>query len=434
MNDADVLRGADWLNLPDDQLDFGPLAKGHPGRAVPGLLDGRRNILDEDFPLPLCVIDRSAIEHNVRLMAELTDWAGVRLCPHGKTTMSPQLLALQLRAGAWGITAATSGHVQIYRAHGISRILLANQLVGAANIRSVLDELREDPDFDFYCLVDSVASLDILVDALRAAPIGRPLQVLLDVGIEGGRTGVRSLAQAMEVARAVRAAGPDVALRGVECFEGLVGRNAPAGEVGRHLRMLKEITEAFERERLFDGDDVIVTAGGSAWYDLVIDHLRPFLPQDRFTLVLRSGCYVTHDDIEYDLRVEAIRSRGLLPDDLIGFKPALELWAYVQSLPEPGSAILAFGKRDASYDIDLPLPKAWFRPGDHSAPVPLEGCAISRLNDQHAYMQMPPGCPVAIGDMIMLGISHPCTTFDKWRHLLVRDDGYRVIGAVRTFF
>jgi D-serine dehydratase len=118
-----------------------------------------------------------------------------------------------------------------------------------------------------------------------------------------------------------------------------------------------------------------------------------------------------------------------------GLQPALQLCAYLQSLPEPGLGIAGFGKRDASHDVHLPTPLWWFRPGLHTAPQPLPGAlAVTAMNDQHAYLRLPPEHELQVGDVLGFGISHPCTTFDKWSVLYEVDDGYNVVGAVKTYF
>jgi len=120
-------------------------------------------------------------------------------------------------------------------------------------------------------------------------------------------------------------------------------------------------------------------------------------------------------------------------------RPALEVWSMVQSRPEPDLAILTMGKRDASYDIDLPFPVKTHRPGDTSQPFDLPaGCKIEKMNDQHAYLRLPKDSAICaslqVGDLVACGISHPCTTFDKWPVILVVDDAYQVQSAVNTFF
>ena len=113
-------------------------------------------------------------------------------------------------------------------------------------------------------------------------------------------------------------------------------------------------------------------------------------------------------------------------------EPALELWAHVLSRPEQGLALACAGRRDVGFDADLPVPLRFRRPGGQL--VPAAGSRVSDLNDQHAYLALAPGTDLAPGDLVCLGVSHPCTTFDKWRVIPVVDDGYHVIDAVHTFF
>lgn len=193
------------------------------GRPLSALGSMKLSLLGSDLPLPVAVLKESALAHNAAWMRSFTERAGVSLCPHGKTTMAPQLFQRQLDNGAWGITAATAAHVRTYRRFGVPRIILANQLVGRANIALIFDELAADPEFDFYLLVDSLSGLADLQRAILKRPLPRPVQVLLEVGTTGGRTGVRTLEQGLQLGRAIRDAAPAIALRGIETFEGVFG-------------------------------------------------------------------------------------------------------------------------------------------------------------------------------------------------------------------
>jgi D-serine dehydratase len=415
--------------------------KGMPGGIAPfplGRVAERKwNVLREDLPLPLAVLKERALAHNSAWMRRFLDLSGAMISPHGKTTMSPQLFARQLADGAWAMTVATVHQLQVARDFGIGRVVLANQLVGRQAIRYVLDELKRDPDFDFYCLVDSPTNVAQLAAAARATAAGRPLQVLLEGGFPGGRTGVRDRAAALTVANAVANAAPFLALRGVEGFEGLFhGADADetANEVSRFLGFLIEITIDCQRCGLFAPGPLILSAGGSAFYDLVVQQFNAAgIDRDRLVLT-RSGCYLTHDSVLYRDADAALRRRTPQADDLgAGLMPALEVWAYVQSRPEPQKALLTMGKRDVSYD-ELPVPLFWCRPGMAAPQTMPASHVVSGLNDQHCHMAIPADSPLSVGDMVGFGISHPCLTFDKWQVICLVDDDYTVTGAVKTFF
>ena len=417
--------------------------KGIPGGtpAIPLSQVGaqRWNVLREDLPLPLAVLKQSALDQNSRWMKRFLSLSGASIAPHGKTTMSPQLFQRQLGDGAWGITVATVGQLQVCREYGVPRVLFANQLVGEQAIRYVLDELHRDSEFDFYCLVDSIDGARLLADAAREHPLERPVQVLLEGGYPGGRTGCRDLPTALGVAREVKAAEPYLALRGVEGFEGLISGSSPdevREKVAAFLAFLEEIAEVSEAEGLFSLGEIIVTAGGSAFYDMVTERFTRRDTGRAVRVVTRSGCYLTHDSRMYEDAFRNLLARSAEARNLgDGLRPALEVWAYVQSRPEPRRAILTMGKRDCSFDAGLPVPLVWSRPSQPGGPRALgPGYAITQLNDQHAFLDLPADSELRVGDMIGSGISHPCTTFDRWQLIPVVNDEYEVVSAIRTFF
>jgi D-serine dehydratase len=418
--------------------------KGYPPEAAAtrlGEIGGRGwNLLQRDLPFPVAVLKTSALDHNSAWMNRFRREHNVDLCPHGKTTMSPHLFRRQLADGAWGITVATAQQLLIARRYGVGRIVMANQLIDPQGLRYVLAEMKRDPGFDFYSLVDSPAGVVLLQEAARQANVGRPLQVLLEGGIPGGRTGCRDLEAAAAVAAAVRAAAPLLALRGVEGFEGIIEAATPddrASKVRIFLDFLGAIVRRGIAEQWFAAGEILVTAGGSAEFDLVAENWRRGDFDVPIRIVLRSGCYLTHDSGMYEDRFHDIAARAIASDELIadGPRAALEVWALVQSMPEPGLALVTMGKRDVSFDSGLPKPIAWFSPGRMTSPEPMPvGYSISKLNDQHGYLKCPTDSPLQIDDMVAFGVSHPCTTFDRWQLIHLVDDHYAVTGAIRTFF
>jgi D-serine dehydratase len=391
------------------------------------------NILAGEVPLPVCVLQQAALAHNRATMREFTARMGVKLAPHGKTTMAPQLMQEQLADGAWGITAATPAHLFAYRSVGIARILYASQLVDPVAIDFVLEELARDEHFEFVCLVDSVATIDILAAALSARRLARPLDVLIELGIPGGRTGVRRVEDAVILARHLRERAPLLRLRGLEAFEGIVGQ--PSAEathaVEKLLQNVVDTLTLLRNEALLTLPQPIISVGGSAFFGMVADRLRSGAPAAE--IILRSGCYITNDHGMYEQAQRAEAGRGQLILSA-PFQPALEVWAYVQSRPEPGLAILTVGKRDISYDIEMPIPIKWSRRGSRTVEMLGTGCKIASLNDQHARLLLPDQHPVAVGDRVGLGCSHPCTTFDKWKYIYRVDDHYTVTDLIATLF
>jgi D-serine dehydratase len=431
------------------QIEATPIddrVKGMPGGLTPTALGeiGRQgwNLLREDLPLPLAVIRERTLTHNGDWMRRFLARSGAVIAPHGKTTMSPQLFKRQIDDGAWGITIGSVQQLQAIRHAGVGRVVMANQLLGKRAIRYVLEELARDPDFDFYALADSEANVAQLAAAAREAKIGRPLQLLVEGGLVGGRTGARDLKTALAVARAIKAAEPYLALRGVEGYEGIARGTDDAdteSKVRHFLDFLAEIAFACAREKLFATGPVLLTAGGSTFYDLVAARFRAADLDQGFVALTRSGCYLTHDSGSYKDRFAALRRRMPEVDELgSGLEPALEVWAYVQSRPEPGKAILTMGRRDVGFDSRLPQPEKWFHPTPDASARDVKSMApdhvVVNLNDQHCWMEIPSTSPLQVGDMVGFGISHPCTTFDKWQVICVVNENYDIVSAIRTFF
>jgi len=411
--------------------------KGFPPAAVPCRLDEIRarrwNILAGDLPFPIAVLRDSALRHNVAWMQDFARQHGVDIAPHGKTTMSPELYRRQLDAGAWGISFATVYQLAVGAEAGVTRALIANQVVCNADLDGLAALLREYPALRVWFLVDSVAQVRLIEAWQKRRQNAAVFDCLLEIGIAGKRTGCRTLDEALSVAAAVHAS-PALRLGGVECYEGSVASGDSTHdrrEVDALMRRVVEVAEGCDRAGWFADDEVLITAGGSALFDLVTDGLKPRLSRS-VRGILRSGCYVTHDHGSYMNLLHKVEERQHLASSL---RPAVEVWAMVQSRPEPGLVILTCGKRDISYDLDLPMALFHHVPGQASPRAVPNAWKLTALNDQHAYLRFPEADPgPAVGDLIGLGISHPCTTFDKWRWLPVVDDAYDVIDAVTTRF
>ena len=392
------------------------------------------NVLDGDLPLPLAVIRQKALRHNLQWMQEFATERGIQMAPHGKTSMSPQLFALQLAAGAWGMTFATVTQLRIGVASGARNGLIANQVFSPIDLQGIDNLKRMNTGLRVVFLVDSAEQLALIEAWHQNNPGAAAFDVLLEMGVPGGRTGCRSHEQALALAGLLHQSDA-VQLVGIECYEGLAATGqslhdqAYAAEL---MARVQAIALACDAQGLFEGHEVLMSAGGSAIFDLVANHLKPQLSRPVRGL-LRSGCYVTHDQGNYKRMMHAVASRLGCGD---GLHAALEVWAAVQSRPEPGLAILAVGKRDISYDQEMPSTLAFCKRGTRALhPAPADW-RITGLNDQHAYLRWTDTQheTLQVGDLVGLGISHPCTTFDKWRWMPLVDEHYAVLDAIVTCF
>lgn len=404
---------------------LGPQHKSFPpsswGSTIEEFLAGGRDL--SEFATPLLTLDRDALDHNVHRMFSWCSERGLDIAPHGKTTMAPAMWRELTDAGAWAITLATPWQAQVGIAHGLGRVLIANEVVDPVGLAWIDEHLRDpDASAQILCWADSVTAVEVMAAVLGQD--GPPLDVLVELGRGGGRTGARSVEDGVRVAEAIVAA-PRLRLAGVGGYEGALAGDRESGSVAiitDYCRELARLARTLHETGAFEVDRPVVTAAGSAYFDLVAEELDVLVPE--FRVVLRSGAFQIHDDGHY------LRLSGFAGTDqpLI---PAMHGWARVLSRPEPGLALLDAGRRDLPYDQALPIPL-----DDDGAARP--GWEVTRLNDQHMFLRLPPEADLAIGDVLRFGLSHPCTAFDKWRLVPIIDDAGadrpRVIDAVQTHF
>ncbi|MFI5954323.1 amino acid deaminase [Cryptosporangium sp. NPDC051539] len=377
------------------------------------------------LPTPLVTLDAGALSNNRAALAQWAERTGVDLAPHGKTTMAPSLWRSQLDDGAWGITVATPWQLAFALSEGVPCVLAAYPVL----VPDVLRLLGAPRTARVLVWADGVDVVEAM--APHVADAAQPIDVLVDLGAPGGRTGARSIEAALDTARAVSTT-KGLRLAGTAGYEGALAHDAsPASleTVRGYLSQLAALHTALRREH--DGE-LILTAGGSAYFDVVAEVLAPLHDPPRTRVVVRSGAYVAHDDGFYRDITPSNRAAGP------SFRAALHGWVRVISRPEPGLALADGGKRDLPFDEGLPEVQAIRRNG--TAPTEaLENVEVTALADQHTFLRLTGDAEnVRVGDVLRLGLSHPCTTFDKWRLLPVIDDAHApqpvVVDLVRTVF
>ncbi|MFP8401022.1 amino acid deaminase [Raoultella ornithinolytica] len=386
------------------------------------------NLLAEEVCLPAALVKKTALENNIAWMQRYADTRGVSLAPHGKTTMTPWIFQAQQRAGAWGIGVGSAWQASAAMASGIERVLMVNQLVGQANMQVVSQLKAHYRAVDFICCVDSLANARTLSAFFSARQ--QTLDVLIELGVPGGRCGCRSVDAALALAQEV-ATLPGLTLRGLELYEGVLHGDDPQPQVEALLRQAAGL--ACQMAPLVEGE-FILTGAGTVWYDVVCNVWLAAQKPDRCRVVIRPGCYITHDMGIYEIARQELIARDPIACDLGGgLTSALELMAMVQSVPEADRAVVNFGKRDCAFDAGLPQPVAHYR---HGKALPLQADEIVSVGimDQHCMLRLAPGCDVQVGDIVLFGTSHPCLTFDKWKTLLLVDDEYNVLEELDTLF
>ncbi|MBU5945801.1 alanine racemase [Streptomyces griseoincarnatus] len=404
-----------FKGLPPDAADV----------TVGELAAQRRNLFTDGFTTPVLALSAERLEHNLAALETYAERHGLAFAPHGKTSMAPQLFHRQIERGAWGVTLAVPHQVRVAREFGVERVFLANELVDAAALRWVAAEQDADPAFRFVCYVDSVRGVELMEAALDGA--SRPVDVVVELAAgEGARTGVRTEAECAAVADAVAGARA-LRLVGVAGYEGEVPQADPE-RVRAWLRRLVALAVDFDKAGRFAAlDEIVVSAGGSAWFDAVADVFAevPELSAPVLKL-LRSGAYVSHDDGHY----QRLTPFNRVPGEG-GLEPAFRLWTQVVSRPSAEQAFTNAGKRDAAYDLDLPVARVVRRDGVER---PATGIEVTALSDQHAWLRTSSEADLEVGDWVGLGLSHPCTSFDKWALIPVAEADGTVVDYIRTFF
>lgn len=418
------------------------LPPAHWGRTVAEVLADTPRL--SDLPTPVFTLSRKGMTHNVGTLARWCADRRLDLAPHGKTSMAPALWAEQLAAGAWAITVANLAQLSVARAFGVTRVLVANAIVSPLALRWIADQLAEHRDLEVLVWADSVRTIELMRVALAEHMAAHPdtafraVDVLVELGGTGGRTGARDTDTALRVAEAV-AEAPGLRLAGVAGYEGALAHDTEADSiehVREYLRWLADVHRLIDAAGRYPaGRTPVVSAGGSAYFELVADELAELA--DGARVVLRSGAYIAHDDGFY----RHVSPLGEHPrTDGERLLPAMHGWVRITSQPEPGLALFDAGKRDLPFDEGLPEPQLRRPRSPGEEPTALSGMSVTALNDQHGFLRFPADrpAPVLIGDELRLGLSHPCTAFDKWGLVPVLDDPDAsdplVVDLVRTFF
>lgn len=387
-----------------------------------------------DLALPVLTLDLAAFEQNTEAMFGYAKARNLLLAPHAKTPMSPELSRRLIAAGAWGLSVANLQQAAVMLEHGFDRLLVANQIGGAQSGARFGRVIAEYPSAEIIFFVDSVESVRAVAAAGKVA--GRSLAILIEVG--RGRAGARDEA-AVSAMLAEALASPHLVVAGVACYEGAAAKVDPAETEIAIAELCEMSARAFAMIRAArPGAELLVSAGGSSFFDLVVKHLLPVVEADgKARMVLRSGAIFFHDHGVYERALAALDRRdGFAPTTgkpaSATFTPALRVWTEVLSRPEPDLLICGMGMRDVSSDQDLPRPLAYYRDGEVFGSA--QGTSVFKLNDQHAFLRVPADHPAVVGDVVEFGISHPCTCIDRWRFILGRNQAGAVTDVFPTYF
>lgn len=361
-----------------------------------------------DMPLPVLTLDTPALRANTTVFLDYANKAGVLLAPHAKTPMMPAFAKMLIEQGAWGATVANTQQLHTLLETGIKHLVYASPPGGTSGASHLVNALKAFPGAEVFVFLDSVDGVAALDTAMTEG--GAKVSGLVELGF--GRTGARTLETAIAIRDAIHATNGKIELAGVATYE------AAAVDGSDYRRAFDElfqlVSDTFTAIRDVAGLEkaMTITAGGSMYFDEVVARLEPIARQDNARLVLRSGAIFFSDDGLYKRALEAIAVRGTARQLARSIRPVLSLWVEVLSQPEPGLTICGFGMRDAPNDQGMPIIRRAFRDGreiDIANPAPV----VEKLNDQHAFVRG--SAALRVGDILELGISHPCTALQRWR-------------------
>jgi D-serine dehydratase len=430
------------LSLSTTMLD--DRVRGFPAGHAPVSIDDIAALgwkpYDGVMSLPLISLDRNAFAANIAAMMRYVRSHGLEIAPHSKTPMIPALARQLIEGGAWGTTVADIRQASVMLKAGQKRLILANEVGGASAAKRLAALLAGYPDAEIHIFVDSVELAEALHAAWRSRGDLPVLGLLPELG--AARAGSRTVEAATDIVDYVLAHETDqFRLSGIAAYEGSAATADPVETLARIDGLMAKTAELYRTVRQKVGPDrkLIVTAGGSVFFDRVVMALKPALAGDaNARIVLRSGAIFFHDHGTYERGLAALDSRqGFDPDGAVTsagatFKPALRVWAEVLSRPEAGLAICGMGLRDVAMDQGLPRPLALYRDGSNE--TTLQGATVTKLNDQHAFVALGGHDEVLIGDVVEFGISHPCTCLDRHAILYGLDAGHHVVAAYPTRF
>ncbi len=390
----------------------------------------KANIMQDSVGFPAMILKNSVIEHNLQIMADLAQNTHCVLAPHGKTTMSPELLKKQCANGAWGMTIANVNQAIKAVNWGVKNLIIANQVISKIDLLDLAQLQSENPEIFIAFFVDCV-ELAEYISAIYPANSPK-LKIFIELGVKGGRTGFRAINDAKKAAIAI-AKNPIFQIIGIATYEGVLINKQKPDEITAVRQLMQDVLklsqELLANGVFDDGEKILITAGGSAVFDIITDDFKKLFGA-RYLPILRSGCYITHDHIFYEQHLQAIQGRN----DKLSLKPAIEVWCMVQSLPEDDLAILTIGKRDIGYDLHLPKPIKYVNDKNQIVPSP-DDWQLTALNDQHGFLKYDATkMRLKIGMRLALGVSHPCTTFEKWQNIFLVDDNYEILDIITTDF
>jgi D-serine deaminase-like pyridoxal phosphate-dependent protein len=322
---------------------------------------------------PCLLLRADVLERNINQMAEFARDAGVALRPHCKTHKSPRIAAMQVEAGAIGITCQKLGEAEVMARAGIEGLLISNQIVGAVKIQRLIALAHLT---SVIVAVDAIQNVAALSGAATASGVVLKTVIEVDTGMK--RCGAAGGEPTLELARSIRQS-PGLEFAGVMGYEGhAVMVIDPAERQQKARQALQVLVDTADLLRQHDIPVPIVSSSGTGTFDTGGGF--PGITE------LQVGSYATMDG-----RYRAVG---------VPFECALTVLTTVMSGPRDGVVIADVVTKSITTEFGLP------------EVVGIPGAALLYLSEEHAKIKLDNTVSLQPGQTIELLPSHGCTTFN----------------------
>jgi D-serine deaminase-like pyridoxal phosphate-dependent protein len=351
----------------------------------------------EGLDTPCVIVDLALLERNIAEMATLAYEAGVALRPHAKTHKTPQIAAMQLDAGAVGLTCAKVGEAEALADSGFTDLFVCFPIVTEAKARR-LAALAARPGMAISTIVDSPQGVAALSAAFAGA--AEPLETLVKVDTGLGRVGVAPGAAAVDLARSVEAA-PGLRFGGVCAHEGFTYALPDPEERGAAARAgVEALTATAEALSAVGLPAARVSVGATPGIGALAT--MPGVTE------IRPGNYVFYDAMQVGLGAASLD------------RCALRVIATVVSHAARDRAVIDAGSKTLTTDRGA---HGQTTAGGYGAIVGREDIRMERLSEEHGWLRLDPaGSDVEIGDTVEIVPVHACPVANLASELTVVRD------------
>jgi D-serine deaminase-like pyridoxal phosphate-dependent protein len=335
------------------------------------------------IPTPALVLNYDIMRENMKYMADFAEKMNVNLRQHVKTAKIPLVAHIQKRiagSAAEGIATAKVGEAEVYAQAGFKDILIANQVIVPNHIERLVKLNKYTLT---RCVVDSKKNISDLSE--WAVKLDEELEILIDIDLGMGRTGVKPGKSALELAKFINNKD-GLKLVGLQGYEGHL-----TPQTDDELR--KEQTEECMQDLIetrdllnrngFDINYLTASGSGTFMFSANMDGITEIQP----------GTYVFSDE----------HLHRVVPE----FKPAVTVLGTVQSHT---------GKRLFTLDTGL---KA-FPTGDGKPEFKdLHRGRFRVITEEHSQIKISTKDNLEIGKKVELIPAHICPTVNIYDHIHV---------------